>query len=206
MSRTAVAYVVIRTSAASISAASCGRGRSRRAVVDDDAQPRGEARRLGRPVADDRRRRDHERRSGRRGTGEVGEHRRGLAEAHVEGEAAAEVGALEEPDPRQGLGLVAAQLAGEPLRSGDRRRRGLRGARQDVGRPAVAADVDAELGAVESEAVAQDLGPRELTVLGALGEGGGRLLEVEPVDLDPAVARPDEGASLLGELGDRRRP
>ena len=108
MSRTAVAYVVMTTSAAAISAASAAAGRSRRPVVDDDAQSGDEARRLGRPVADDRRWSDHERRSRRRGTGEVGEHRRGLAETHVEGEAPTEVGALEEPDPRQGLGLVAA--------------------------------------------------------------------------------------------------
>ena len=36
----------------------------------------------------------------------------------------------------------------------------------------------------------------------ALGERGGRLLEVDPIDLDPAVARSDERAGLLGELGD----
>ena len=36
----------------------------------------------------------------------------------------------------------------------------------------------------------------------ALGERGGRLLEVDPIDLDPAVARPDERARLLGEPGD----
>ena len=36
----------------------------------------------------------------------------------------------------------------------------------------------------------------------ALGERGGRLLEVDAIDLDPAVARPHEGPGLLGEAGD----
>ena len=76
------------------------------------------------------------------------------------------------------------------------------GVGQDVGRPAVAADVDAEPGAVEAEAVAQDLGAGELADLVALGERGGGLLEVDPIDLDPAVARSHERAGLLGELGD----
>ena len=47
--------------------------------------------------------------------GEVGEHRRRLAQAHVEGEAAAELGGVEEAEPGERLGLVAAQLAVEAL-------------------------------------------------------------------------------------------
>ena len=51
------------------------------------------------------------------GAGEVGEHGRRLAEAHVEGEAAAELGGVEEAEPGQRLGLVAAQLADEARRA-----------------------------------------------------------------------------------------
>ena len=54
------------------------------------------------------------------GAGEVGEHGRRLAEAHVEGEAAAELDGVEEAEPGQRLGLVAAQLADEALGRGDR--------------------------------------------------------------------------------------
>ena len=57
------------------------------------------------------------------GAGEVGEHGRRLAEAHVEREAAAELDGVEEAEPGQRLGLVAAQLADEALGRGDRRRR-----------------------------------------------------------------------------------
>ena len=62
------------------------------------------------------------------GAGEVGEHGRRLAEAHVERQAAAELGGVEEAEPGQRLGLVGAQLADEALRAGDRRGRRLAGA------------------------------------------------------------------------------
>src|SRR3546814_9085610 len=61
---------------------------------------------------------------------------RRLAEAHVEREAAAEIRGIEEAEPREGLGLVAAELALEPLRARDRLgwHRGRTG--QQVGGPA----------------------------------------------------------------------
>ena len=108
-------------SAPAISASSSLGRRSRRAVVDDDPQPGRETRRLGRPVADDRRRGDDERGAVARRAREVGEHGRGLAEPHVERQASAELGGVEEADPRQRLGLVGAQLADEALGLGDRR-------------------------------------------------------------------------------------
>ena len=55
--------------------------------------------------------------------GEVGEDGGGLAEAHVEGEAAAELDGVEEAEPAERLGLVRAQLADEALGRGDRRGR-----------------------------------------------------------------------------------
>ena len=61
-----------------------------------------------------------ERRAVAGGAGEVGEHGRRLAEAHVEGEAAAELDGVEEAEPGERLGLVAAQLAVEALGRGDR--------------------------------------------------------------------------------------
>ena len=46
----------------------------------------------------------------------MGEHRGRLAETHVEREAAAEAGVVEEAEPRQRFLLVAAQLADEAWR------------------------------------------------------------------------------------------
>ena len=46
---------------------------------------------------------------------QVRQHRRRLAEAHVEREATAEAGLVEEAEPRQRFGLVAAELADETV-------------------------------------------------------------------------------------------
>ena len=86
-----------------------------RAVVHADPKVGGEARGFRGPVADDRGRRDHQRGSVFDAGEQVREHRRRLAEAHVEREAAAETGGVEEAEPRERLGLVAAQLADEAL-------------------------------------------------------------------------------------------
>ena len=161
-SRTAVAYVVITMSASAMAPCSCSAVGRDAAVVDEHAQPGHEAGGLGRPVADDGGRRDDEGRAQLGRAGQLGEHRRRLAEAHVEGQAPAELGGVEEADPAEGVGLVGAQLPDEALRPGDRRRRRRAGAAQDVGGPAVAADVDAaaQPGAAEADALAEDLGAR----------------------------------------------
>ena len=86
-----------------------------RAVVHHDPELGREPGRLGRPVADDRGRGDDQRGRPAGRADEVGEDRGGLAQAHVEGEAAAEAGGVEEPEPGQRLGLVAAQLAVEAV-------------------------------------------------------------------------------------------
>ena len=200
-SRTAVAYVVITTSAPAISAASCAADDRDGAVVDDDAQPGHEAGGLGSPVADDRGRGDDERRVLPGRARQLGEHGRRLAEPHVERQAAAELGRVEEADPRQRLGLVGAQLADEALRPGDRRHRRRAGTPEDVVGPAVALDDDAatQPGPVETDAVAQDLGAGELRDRLALGERGRRLFEVDPIDLDPAAAGLHERARLAGQ-------
>ena len=57
-----------------------------------DAQLGREPLRLGRPVADDGRRRDHQRGTASARVEQVGEHGGRLAQAHVEGEAAADAG------------------------------------------------------------------------------------------------------------------
>ncbi len=71
--------------------------------------------------------------------GQVGEHGGRLAEAHVERQAAAELDRVEEAEPGERLGLVAAQLADEARRAGDRvgrdRRRLARAARWPSPRP-----------------------------------------------------------------------
>ena len=138
--------------------------RAVRAVVHDDAERRREPRRLRRPVADDRGRRDHERGAGAGAREDVREHRRRLAETHVEGEAATEAGGVEEAEPRQRLGLVAAELADEPGGCG----RGLGGevrrGRQQIGGPASAFDRDAarERRSLEAEGEPQHLRARQL--------------------------------------------
>ncbi len=177
-------------------------GRPRGPVVDNDTQLGNEAGGFGGPVADDRSRSDHQGRAGRRRAGELGEHGRGLAEAHVEGEASAELGGVEEPDPGERLGLVGAELSGEPVGSGHRRCRRRAGPIDDVGGPAVAMHVDAtsEPWPVEADAVAQDVRPGQLVGLFALGERSCGLFEVDPVDLDPAAAGLHERAGLPGEL------
>jgi hypothetical protein len=97
-------------------------------VVHDDAQPGCEASGLGRPVPDDGGRRDHERGPVAHAREEVGQHRRRLAEPHVEREAAAEAGRVEEAEPRERLGLVTAEDADEARRHSRRFRfRSLRG-------------------------------------------------------------------------------
>ena len=132
----------------------------------------------------------------------MGEHRRGLSEAHVEGQASTELGGVEEPDPGESLGLVGAQLTGEPVGSGHRRRRRSAGSADNVSSPAVAVHVDAtsEPWSVQADAVAQDVCSAELIGLFALGERGCRLFEIDPVDLDPAAAGLHERAGLPGEL------
>ena len=57
---------------------------------------------------------------------------------------------------------------------------------------------------VETDALAQDLGAGELGDRLALGERGRGLLEIDPVDLDPAAARLHERTGLPGES--RSRP
>ena len=76
---------------------------------------------LGRPVAEHGRRGDDQRRALVLVLQQVGEDGRGLAEAHVHGQAAAEAGPVEEREPAPGLGLVVAQLAVEPSGAGSGR-------------------------------------------------------------------------------------
>src|SRR6476661_10691708 len=94
----------------------------------------------------------------------MGEHRRRLAEAHVERQATTEAGSLEEADPGNCLGLVRAQRALEALGLGDRRRRHLTGAADDVVGPAVAVHHDpaGEPGSAETDALPKDLGAGQL--------------------------------------------
>ncbi len=114
-----------------------------RPVMNEHAQIGCEAGGLGCPVADHRCRCDHERGATGRGACEVGQHGGCLAEPHVEREATAELAGVEEPDPRQRLGLVRAQRSGEML--GREVELDLRIVRpvDDLPGPAVAVDDDA---------------------------------------------------------------
>ncbi len=111
--------------------------------MHDHAQPGGEARRFGGPVAHDRRRCDHERGPALGFDQEVGEHGRRLAQAHVERQAAADAGGVEEAEPGERLGLVAAQLAVEALGRVRGFARQLARGGQEVGGPPSAFDADA---------------------------------------------------------------
>ncbi len=51
----------------------------------------------------------------------------------------------------------------------------------------------------------EDLGTRELGLLGAVGQGGGGFGEVDPVELDPTTVGAHEWARLGGELRDLLR-
>ena len=137
-------------------------------------------------------------------TGEVGEHRRRLAETHVERQAATQAGSGEELDPGDSLGLVGAQRPREALRLGDRRHRDLARPAHDVVRPAVALHDHAagQPRPAETDAVPQDLGTRELGHRLASRECGRRLLHIEPVDFDPAAARLHERSGLPGQSPD----
>ena len=177
---------------------------STRAVVDHDLEIRREPPGLRGPVADDRRRCHDERRPAAGRGLQVGEHRGRLAETHVEGEAPAEIGRIEEAEPGQGLALVRPQIAVEPL-GGRRRLRGDGGGpSQQVGGPPAAFDADPALErrALEPERVAQHLRARELGGRGPLGQRSGRRLEVGMIELDPATTRADQGPGFGGEAGD----
>ena len=89
--------------------------RAPRAVVHDHLQPWREPRRFCFPVADDGGRSDDQRRRVARGTNEVSEDGRRLAESHVERETSAEIDRVEETEPSERFGLIRAQRADEPF-------------------------------------------------------------------------------------------
>jgi len=84
-------------------------------VVHDHLQPWREPRRFCFPVADDGGRSDDQRRRVARGTNEVSEDGRRLAETHVERETSAEIDRVEETEPSERFGLIRAQRADEPF-------------------------------------------------------------------------------------------
>ncbi len=167
----------------------------------------GEAGRLPGPVARHRRGDDDQRGPVALGPAQVGEHGGGLAQAHVEGQAAAQLGGVEVAQPGQGLGLVAAQLALEPGGPGDRVGGDQAGLVEQVGGPAAALHRQAagQGGALQAHRVAEDLGPGELGGVGPLGQRGRRLLEVGPVELDPPPVGADQRSGLGGQARDLGR-
>ena len=95
------------------------RGVARQAGVLQDAQLRREPRRLRAPVEHQRFRRDHQRRPASppsRARFEHRQHLRGLADAHIVGQAAAEAELAQELHPAEAFALVIAQLADEARR------------------------------------------------------------------------------------------
>src|SRR5581483_50446 len=158
--------------------------------MNHDRQTGREPRRLRSPVTDDRGRSDHERRAIAARGGDVGEDGWRLAETHVEGEASAEADGVEEAEPGERLGLIAAQLAVEPGRRRDRLEGDVLGFGEDVCRPTRAFDLYAasEWRTFEPDGLPQDLGARERRFRLPLGEGGRSLGQVGAVELDPLAA------------------
>jgi hypothetical protein len=169
--------------------------------VHDHSQAGCEPSGFGRPVAHHCGRCDDQRGALAGGPGQVGQHGGRLAQTHVERQAATELGGVEEADPGQRFDLVRAQLAHEALRL--RHRVGGRFGRpaQHVVGPALAVHADAagEAGRIETHAVAQDLGAGHLLLVLALGQRGGRLLQVDAIEFDPLAVRLHQRPRLLGQ-------
>ena len=134
----------------------------------------------------------------------VREHRRRLAQAHVEREAATEPGRVEEAEPRQRFGLIAAEVTDEAARRGRRFGGEVRRRRQQIGGPAATLHRDParERRALETEREAQHGRARQLRGRGAFGERGRRGVEVGAVDRDPASAGADQRPRFLGQSCD----
>ena len=173
-------------------------------VVDDHSQTGCEAGRLRGPVADHRGWGDHECGLGPVAAGQMGQERRRLAQTHVEGKAAAELHRVEEPEPREGVALVAAQGADEPLGGGGRLGRRAAGPGQEVGSPARPDDGrgPAQGRSLQADGMAQDLGAGELRPVGALGQRSSGLGQIGVVDLDPSPARVEQRPGLGGQTTD----
>ena len=136
---------------------------------------------------------------------QVGEHRRRLAETHVEREATAEPGRVEEAEPRERLGLVAAQLADEARRARRparrRRRRRPRAGRRPSRRrrsrcrPRAASPRGRARGAASRR-------PTAACVVARSASAAAAALRSALVDRDPAAAGADERAGFLGQPRD----
>ena len=182
------------------------RGRAVRAVVDHHLQPRHEPAGLGGPVAHHGGRRGHQTRAVAASCQQVGQHRRGLAQPHVEGQAAAQPGLLQEAQPHQRVGLVGAQRAVEALGPGGELGGYPAGASDQVGGPSLPCEHRAarQRRALQAEGVAQHVGAGHAGDVGPLGERGCGLVEVDPVELHPAAPTLHEGTGLGSKVTDLR--
>ncbi len=111
--------------------------------------------------------------------------------------------ASRKPSQDERLGLVAAELAGEALRPGGGGvGRGLRLLEQLGGPAGPGHGHPTERRCLQAEPVAEDLGAGQRRHAGPLGQRGRGLLEVDPVQLDPAPAGLHERPGLGGQAGD----
>ena len=178
------------------------------AVVDGDLQVGHEPPGLRRPVAHHRGRGDDQRRPLGHAVGDglvdVGQHGRRLAQAHVQRQAPAQPGVLEEPQPSEGLGLVGPQRPAEPVRLGASGVVQPLGAADQIGGPAVARDGDppGQRGALQAEGMPQHVGAGQPGLVGPLGQRLGRLHQIGPLDLDPLAPALHQRAGLRGQAAD----
>ena len=164
-----------------------------------------EPRRLGGPVADDRGRRDHQRRAVAGAGEQVREHRRRLAEAHVEGEAAAEAGRVEEAEPRERLGLVAAELADEARRARRpaRRETFAAAASRSAAQPPPSTEMPPASGEPSRPSARRSISaPESCVVVARSASASAAAFEVGLVDRDPPAAGADQRPRFLGQPRD----
>ena len=175
--------------------------------MDDHRQPGREAVGLGGPVAHHGRWGHHQGGAGLALGQQVRQQRRGLAQAHVEGQTAAQAGLVQEVEPGQGVGLVGAQLAHEAVGGVHGFASHPFGLGQQVGGPARTGDGQPtrERVALQAEGVAQQLGPRHAGGGLPFGQGGGCRGQIGVIDLDPVAMGPHQRTGLGGQAGDLGR-
>src|SRR5450759_2520666 len=181
--------------------------RPTRAVVHDDAQPRGEALCLAHPVLRHGGRTDEKRRadafSGLARGQERGEKLDRFAETHVVGEAGAKTAREQEAQPPDAAHLIGTQRAREAVRSGEARDLAPRGVRvEETPDPIFASHgVDEHVVpfAVEPTREAQQLAECRATA-GPAVEEASRLLQILLVEENPLTLDLNEGNLPGGEV------
>ena len=176
------------------------------AVVDDDPQLGREAGGLGRPVADDRGRGDDQRRAARPRCGRGGRARwascRGPCRGRGSRRARRRRGSRASRAPRPGS-VRSSPTKPSGSRDGVGRRPPWPCASRSAAQPLPSTVMPPPSGVPSRPTAWRRISaPVSWVGAGPLGERGGGLLEVDPVELDPLAVRPHQRAGLGGQAGD----